>query len=278
MDVIAWVGLPFASLINNYAIIALPLARQSFSLVRLGSERNRHMLPVRGRSRLSVVDSAVESSMISTRDLSLLPDVDDLRCTLQSMAILDAVLCPEWQFRCYSFNAAWCPGEQLGSMRNGSGDNFFAHFSPAGCWLKGFAQEYPMSLFRTKPNLVWLGVLEAVPAEFAACLREPAFSVGIVTFCIWRRYSDQSWQIGPIDFPVGHADPDGSGFLLSNLDGRPETYWDWAKEYYEREVSLAAVEHVYQHWPLTPEIVGQLNPDLSPADLIADVKQIGYPG
>jgi hypothetical protein len=43
-------------------------------------------------------------------------------------------------------------------------------------------------------------------------------------------------------------------------------------------VSLAAVEHVYQHWPLTPEIVGQLNPDLSRADLIADVKQIGYPG
>ena len=47
MDVIAWVGLPFAPLINNYAINALPLARQSFSLVRLGSERNRHMLPVR---------------------------------------------------------------------------------------------------------------------------------------------------------------------------------------------------------------------------------------
>jgi len=72
-----------------------------------------------------------------------------------------------------------------------------------------------------------------------------------VTFWIWRRYSDQSWQIGPIDFPVGHPDPDGS--------------------------ELAAVEHVYQHRPLTPVIVGQLNPDLSPADLIADVKEIGYP-
>ena len=55
--------------------------------------------------------------MISTRDLSLLPDVARLRQTLQAMAMLDAVLCPEWQFRYYSFNAAWAAGEQMGSMR-----------------------------------------------------------------------------------------------------------------------------------------------------------------
>jgi hypothetical protein len=130
--------------------------------------------------------------MISTRDLTLLPDVDGLRRTLQSMAMLDAILCPEWQFRYYSFNTDWSPGEQMGSMRNGSGDDFFAHFSPAGCWLKGFAHEFPLSPYRTKPNLVWPGVLDAVPVEFTACLQEPAFSAAIVTFCIWRRYSDQS--------------------------------------------------------------------------------------
>jgi hypothetical protein len=32
--------------------------------------------------------------MISTRDLSRLPDVDGLRRLLQSMAMLDAILCP----------------------------------------------------------------------------------------------------------------------------------------------------------------------------------------
>lgn len=79
--------------------------------------------------------------MISTRDLSLLPDVDGLRRTWQSMAMLDAILCPEWQFRYYSFNAAWAVGEQMGSMRDGSGDDLFAHFGPVGCWLKGFAHE-----------------------------------------------------------------------------------------------------------------------------------------
>src|SRR4051812_1215303 len=105
--------------------------------------------------------------MISTRDLSLLPGVDGLRRALQSIAMLDAILCPEWEFRYYSFNAAWDRGEQMGSMRNGSGDHFFAHFGPAGCCLKGFAHEYPMSPYRESPPRPWPGVLEAVPAEFA---------------------------------------------------------------------------------------------------------------
>jgi hypothetical protein len=162
--------------------------------------------------------------MISTRDLSRLPNVDGLCRTLQSMAMLDAVLCPEWEYRYYSFEAAWAAGEQVGSMRNGSGDDFFAHFGPAGCWLKGFDHESPMSPYRESQQRPWPGVLDAVPAEFAACLRERAFGVEDVTFCIWRRNDDKDWQMGPVEFPPDRPDPDGSAFLLSALDGRPESY------------------------------------------------------
>ena len=52
------------------------------------------------RGRKIVTSSEAEGfggRMISTRDLSLLPDVDGFRRLLQSMAMLDAVLCPEWQ-------------------------------------------------------------------------------------------------------------------------------------------------------------------------------------
>ena len=41
---------------------------------------------------------------ISTRDLKLLPDIDVLRRAIQSIAMLDAILSPEWEFRYYSFN------------------------------------------------------------------------------------------------------------------------------------------------------------------------------
>jgi hypothetical protein len=83
--------------------------------------------------------------MISTRDLSFLPDVDRFRATLQSTAMLDAILSPEWEYGYYSFNAGWSAGEQMGSRRDGLGDHFFALFSSSGCWIKGFAHEAPMS-------------------------------------------------------------------------------------------------------------------------------------
>jgi hypothetical protein len=59
--------------------------------------------------------------MISTRNLTLFPDVDELRALLQSMAMLDAILSPEWEGRYYSFNIRWSAGEQMGSMRGWSG-------------------------------------------------------------------------------------------------------------------------------------------------------------
>lgn len=216
--------------------------------------------------------------MISTRNLSLLPDVDRLRRILQSMAMLDAILSPEWPYRYYSFNAHWGAGELMGSMRNGSGDHFFAHFGPAGCWLKGFAHEYPMTPYREVPPRVWPGVLDAVPTDFAGCLQEPAFSVADATFCIWRRYDDPAWNLGPIVFPNHPQDPDGSEFLLSPLDGDPQTYRAFAAEYYERDVDLSAVEHIYQNRALTAEVVAQLNLEVSLAELAEDAREIGYPG
>jgi hypothetical protein len=216
--------------------------------------------------------------MISTRDLSQLPDVDALRRLLQSMAMLDAILCPDRELRYYSFNAAWAEGEQMASMRNGSGDDFFAHFGPAGCWLKGFDHEAPMSPYNTQPKGVWSGVLDSVPSDFAACMREPAFSVKDTTFCIWRRPADRGWRVGNIEFPSNELDPDGSARMLSMLDARPETYCAWAGENYERAIDRLAVAHLYRHRPLNPEVVAMLNPDLSLGELGADQAEIGYPG
>ena len=168
-------------------------------------------------------------------------------------------------------------GAQLGSMRNGEGDDFFAHFSRAGCFLKGFAHEAPMTPYARGPKRVWPGVLDSVPKEFAKCLKQPAFNMEDTTFCVWRRYGDDSWQVGEIEFPAG-ADPDGSKRLLSPLDGKPKAYQAWAEDYYERPVSLAGVRHVYAHRPLTEEVVARLNPEVTLRELREDVKEIGYPG
>jgi hypothetical protein len=226
--------------------------------------------------------------MISTRDLSGLPDVDALKRLMQSMAMLDAILSPEWQYRFYSFNSKWAKGEQMGSMRNAMGDDLCALFTKDGCFLKGFVHTAPMTPYANRPQKVWPGVLDSVPAVFARGLNEPAFSMADTTFCIWRQYHDDRWQVGDIQFPETKLDykgdpidPDGSGYLLSPYDGKPETYLAWARDYFDsingENLTLGHVRHLYAQKPLTEKLVKEINPKLTLVKLAADIKQIGYP-
>lgn len=60
------------------------------------------------------------------------------------------------------------------------------------------------------------------------------------------------------------------------LDGNPQTYQIWAEEYYEQQISLAAVEHIYANRCLTQEVIEALNAKLSLEALAADIAEIGY--
>ena len=118
-------------------------------------------------------------------------------------------------------------------------------------------------------------MLDAVPDAFAECVKEPAFNIGDTTFCLWRGDGDAAWSVGPVEFP-DEDDPDGSEHLLAALDGRPETYRDFAAEYYEKELELDAIGRVYAHEPLTTELVMKLNPNVKLKQLKDDMAEIGY--
>lgn len=226
--------------------------------------------------------------MISTRDLAELPGVDALRRLMKSLAMLDAILSPEWDGRYYSFNSKWARGEQMGSMRDGCGNDYFALFNRHGCYLKGFHHEAAMTPYaggqKGKP---WPGLFDAVPEEFAGGVAEPAFCTEDTTFCIWRTYRDRAWRRGEIEFPKGR-DPDGSAELLGILDGSPETYLAWATDHYETtHLNLDHVRHIYEHKKLTRKLVDAMRYDIGTADedeppltlvdLADDVREIGYP-
>lgn len=211
--------------------------------------------------------------MISTRDLSGLPDILGFRRLTQSLAMLDAILSPEWDGRYYSFNSRWADGEMMASMRNGCGDHWFALSSAAGVALHGLAHECPV--FR--PNSPWPGIFDSLPREFDAnFLKEPAFDTANSSFCIWRRATDKGWSCGSVEFPPGE-DPDGSAWLLAILAGQPEQYVQFAAEYYERDLGVADVAAVYQHAALTEALVRRLNPEVDLESLAEDIGEIGYP-
>jgi hypothetical protein len=210
--------------------------------------------------------------MISTRNLEALPDVSTLRRLTRSLAMLDAILSPEWESRYYSFDSHWGEGELMASMRDGEGDHWFALFTHAGVVVIGLDHEAPM--FR--PGDPWPGLVDAIPPELAAAVDEPAFDARNSTFSIWRRSAGATWERGPVEFPDGD-DPDGSAQLLQILDGRPESYRAFAAEYYEVDLPLDALEAVYRHQPLTPDLIERLNATMTMDTLREDVAEIGYP-
>jgi len=211
--------------------------------------------------------------MISTRDLSKLRDIPSFRRLARALATLDAILSPDWQYRYYSFDSRWADGEMMASMRNGSGDHWFALLCPAGIAVHGLAHEAPM--FR--PGSPWPGIFESLPGEFHEnFLREPAFDCANSTFCVWRQAADERWSCGSAQQSVGD-DPDGSGELLSILAGEPTEYSEFAAGYYERQIAHADVAALYSHQPLTRALVRRINPDVDLESLAGDIEEIGYP-
>lgn len=214
--------------------------------------------------------------MISSRSLSELPGIDELKRISQSIATLDAIMMDDWDYRYFSFDAHWGEGEMLASMRNGSGDSYFILFNSFGAIIKGYGHESAMAEYTVDSGKVWPGVLDEAPPEFEAVLTDPAFVSEETSFCMWRKYSDSKWQTGKIEFP-DEKDPDGSEDLLFMLDGNPNTYQQWAGEYYEKDIPLDAVKAVYEHKPLTQQVVSRLNSERRFEDLESDLDEIRYP-
>ena len=187
--------------------------------------------------------------------------------------MLDAIVSPEREYRYYSFNSAWADSELMASMRNGSGDYWFALFSVDGVALHGLAHEAPAY----RPGKPWPGIFDRLPTQFHAnFLREPAFTTEHSTFCVWRLVADDRWSCGPVALPPG-SDPDGSAELLAILAGEPSQYVELARDYFERDLDLDDVTAVYRHAPLDAALVGRLNPDVGLDDLTDDIAEIGYP-
>jgi hypothetical protein len=210
-----------------------------------------------------------------------LPAIADLRDLCRSLAMLDAILSPDWEGRYYSFNAGWADGEEMASMRNGSGDEYSIVFSAAGAYVRGFDHESPMSPYGNDDE-PWPGVIDEVPELFKPFVEEAAFTdehgVPVVTVCLWQGATDDRWHHGTIDFPEDAVDPDGAMRLFELLVERsPEAFHRFAEDYYEVSVDLGAVRQVYGLRPLGQELVSSLNPEIRLSDLAQDISEIGYP-
>lgn len=243
-------------------------------------------------------------NQLSSKNLNLLPNPNDLQKICKSISALEAIICPEWESRYYSYQKDWSETEEFCEMRNGSGDQMLIVFSKKGTCINGFAHESEMNgwenipieekksfiekLFGSKKEVqteliqkIPKGVYDNLPEVFNEFIfGEPVKSIG-TTFCIWQTVKENNWKIGKVKLPRDKY-KDGSEDLLQLLDGKPLTYKSWAEEYYEgnfeeNELKLELVEKIYDGIIITKELVLQLNPELCDFEqLKAELNEIGY--
>lgn len=198
-----------------------------------------------------------------------LPAPGELRRAAQALAALDAIVCPSAEYRCYTFDAAWAEGESMASMRNGSGDHWFALFTEHGVVMHGLAHEAPT--FEPGTPAAW--VFAGLPEVFRDCfLDEPAFDTANSTWCVWRQNGDARWRRGP---RPDDAD-DGQDEQLAVLLGGEPAFIAWARDIYGARLDRDAVAAVFRHEAITPELARRLRPAVDYAQLERELRTIGY--
>lgn len=209
----------------------------------------------------------------------MLLDIPNLVRVCKAVAMLDAIICEEWSLRYYSFNSLWNkddPSEMMASMRDGSGDHYYIWFTRQGAAIKGFTHESILNPVHND-GAPFPEIFANFPVELSYFLKEAAFMIDESTFCYWRKQNDQEWHSGKIKYPQNAGpDPDGSRTLLKILDGKPGTYVEYARDYFEVEITEEDVNHVYQLKPLNADLLMRLHCERKLDQLRDEIKEIGY--
>jgi hypothetical protein len=212
------------------------------------------------------------ASPITLRSLERLPVASRFRELCLANAALDALLMPEWEYRYFSFNRDWDAGEQMASLRDGSGGHHFVLFCESGTFVKGFDPVSPLSTPFLGKRADWRTA--DVPKGLRAALAEPAFDMEALTYCFWSTAPSAPWCTGLppsdslLDIPLGH---------LAILVDEPAVYADWASEYYERSISADTVRLFHQLVPMDAQTLSRLM-DVSRVEEFTDeLIEIGYP-
>ena len=178
---------------------------------------------------------------------------------LKSLALLDAIVEPEWEYRYFSYDSKWGESEEMASMRDGQGGHWFVLFDRELIGYKCISPED--GFFDDLDNLK-----NNIPSEYCNFINEPAFykdeatSVWILQNNNWVTFGKKDIN-GVIDFPTV-------------LEWQAEDYQTWAEEYYERDLDLESIKQVFAH-NVTEDIIRKLNQDISLLDIQESIKEIG---
>lgn len=177
---------------------------------------------------------------------------------------------PEWEYRYYSFNSRWYINEMMASMRDGSGQHYFALFNKYGLIIKGLEHYSTHGKQFQGTGQADSKIFRNVPIEFEEFIEEPAFIIGETSFCVWTLNGEEDWHSGK-EYSSDEL------YLLDVIKEGAEGYAKWAREYYETDINLDIVRDIFNLKPLSQVMINNLNSEVILEDIRDDIIEIGYP-
>ena len=135
--------------------------------------------------------------MISTKDLSGLPNAERLKAFCKGLAALDVIMLKEeWSFiRHYTYNPAWRKGKEAFFATDGGDQSMIVMFAPEGCVINGVDSE----LYDWEEKLPRIEDLTAGDAPGSAKAHvQPGGQKMKSTFCVWTE-DGAAWHCNPMD-------------------------------------------------------------------------------
>ena len=184
--------------------------------------------------------------------------IENLRKKIKILALLDAIIEQEWQDRFFSYNSNWSSSEEMGSLRDGCGGEWFLWISGD---LAGYKCLSPDDGLMTDVQ----EVKDKAHISYNSFITEPAFSMDQST-CIWY-LDDSKW--------VKYGKPVKYLIDLETISSwTPSDYQAWASEYYESDFDLVAIKKIF-NGEFSEEIAKVLNPEIEMSELLAELPEIG---
>jgi nucleoid DNA-binding protein len=228
---------------------------------------------------------AIPKEGLSTFTLQNIPSAKELWKLCQSLGAL--ALC-DGDDETFRVEPSLESGIHHVRFSDGGGNDCDIYFVGGDVFMRGFARTASMSNYgweyygdplpdgsSWQYRAPWPGTLEGLPSHLHQKLFDNHIRGHDLSFAIWFLEEDEQWHKGKITrFPDNPADkdPDGSNFIFNCLPLDPV---QWVEINADKEFGLEAVKKIYEHTPLTEELVAQLSPD---CEFNADaISKTGYP-
>ncbi len=198
--------------------------------------------------------------------LSVLPDAQKMKSSMRIMAVMDAILSPDWEYRYYSYDAYWGSDEIMASMRGSDGEHYFALFRGNNVIIKGLERGCPWIHKRISGVKGEFPFETLLPGEFCDFFSQPAFLPEETSFCIWQ-IENENWN-SLYELKAGELS------ILESIIHGAEAYASWAKDYYEVELDVVELERIFQGQPLNKEQCMKWNPKLNWEEFLKEYESI----